>query len=728
MVDTIETSHTEQPNEQPEKVAAKTEPTTEAHLEAGAAGQPSVEIDQGEDPGSMLVTPSKELVPTSPVSATPGPVAVRHAERMAQSGGSDDESGTSGKDPRFFSRREERLKKEAQDAAEPETQTSGSGSGQPPTGEKPTPSEEDGGDDDGKDGLSYEDIQKALEAKMRGHPMPEPHVTFHRPGKNPWEPRQEVTIPLEKGESFKDALAKAPAWARGEEEEPQSEPEGEESTTGTIGSDKTGEVEKVLKGEPKTNEDLKKLLIIEEAPGLIQQTDTDDDSAARLSRLQSTMQQMRDESRSPAPPTGKEVGSPAEKTEGKDVVGMTGSGKTGAVEEALKGEESTAPRFSVFETGKKDERNDLAPKDPNAIFATEPTKPGLTDPDAIKDDKVQTTLARMTEAWEKAYATSEFPDPLATILKSGLQKLYDEATHTPESPLTLDRLRELIGAEVQQAYGNSETAMGIGGILEGRLADGSFMAGYAPEQSVAGIPEAGIISDLITTGPLATGETMYSRAEETTQKLLEVFERSGTPISPIFIPVMRAAALRLQTEAVGPLRRDATFGRLTVLIQQELRGAGFGMETEKALGDAFENGRQKLERAAAKASELNLPDHVDPRIENTFVAKDMGAFTSIKQGPVDAPPAVIARAASNRVEPGILKLPAGYDENSLMQIRGLTSLLGEVTVTAGQAKNLARIGVQLIELDNRGEVQPPLSETERESIAHLLRSVGRRAL
>ncbi|MCS0601113.1 hypothetical protein NX794_07695 [Streptomyces sp. LP11] len=93
-----------------------------------------------------------------------------------------------------------------------------------------------------------------------------------------------------------------------------------------------------------------------------------------------------------------------------------------------------------------------------------------------------------------------------------------------------------------------------------------------------------------------------------------------------------------------------------------------------------------------------------------------------------APPYVIASCALRRVRPDSLTLPDGYDQAVLDQILTTAGAVEQdVRITGRQAAELAEIGAQLLELDDQGEVRPPLGYFEGQSVAHLVRTVAGRA-
>ncbi|HSW66551.1 MAG TPA: hypothetical protein VLI54_05435 [Bacillota bacterium] len=120
-----------------------------------------------------------------------------------------------------------------------------------------------------------------------------------------------------------------------------------------------------------------------------------------------------------------------------------------------------------------------------------------------------------------------------------------------------------------------------------------------------------------------------------------------------------------------------------------------------------------------------LERSIDPAIRRTFVRRD-SAFSSCSAGGfTSCPPYTVASIASRRlVEGAQLEMPEGYNENTLAQVRAITGAVGQnVRVTFRQAAELALIGFQIQDLNERGMVQPPLGPFEAQNIGHLVAQV-----
>lgn len=113
-----------------------------------------------------------------------------------------------------------------------------------------------------------------------------------------------------------------------------------------------------------------------------------------------------------------------------------------------------------------------------------------------------------------------------------------------------------------------------------------------------------------------------------------------------------------------------------------------------------------------------------PEISASFRPDGHGGFISCNDGwPISCPPFVIAVIAGNRVEPGTLELPEGYDADTLEQVKAITGWTGrDVYISARQAGELAQIGRQILSLAE-GAIEPPLGYFERQSVQHLVQEV-----
>jgi hypothetical protein len=112
----------------------------------------------------------------------------------------------------------------------------------------------------------------------------------------------------------------------------------------------------------------------------------------------------------------------------------------------------------------------------------------------------------------------------------------------------------------------------------------------------------------------------------------------------------------------------------------------------------------------------------DPRIAESFRRSGDG-FVSRADPFVSCPPYVIASiAASGRARSGTIILPVGCDLDVLRHIKAITGFRDQdVPVSARQAAELARIGAQILALDDGDKLAPPLRRSEKQSVAHLVR-------
>lgn len=115
-----------------------------------------------------------------------------------------------------------------------------------------------------------------------------------------------------------------------------------------------------------------------------------------------------------------------------------------------------------------------------------------------------------------------------------------------------------------------------------------------------------------------------------------------------------------------------------------------------------------------------MPDTaINPKVTATFRPDGHGGFISRNDGwPISCPPFTIAIIASNRIEPGTLELPGGYDADTLEQIKAITGWTShDVYISARQAGELAQIGRQILGL---AEDRITLGYFERQSVEHLV--------
>ncbi len=119
------------------------------------------------------------------------------------------------------------------------------------------------------------------------------------------------------------------------------------------------------------------------------------------------------------------------------------------------------------------------------------------------------------------------------------------------------------------------------------------------------------------------------------------------------------------------------------------------------------------------------PDSIDPVISNSFrfagskfVSRNPGGFYS-------CPPRVIARIVRDRIVEGAhLELPEGYSIDTFDTIAATTGFVEtDVDISLRQAAELAITAWNLQELNESGQVQPPIDRMEHQHIAHLLASV-----
>ena len=121
---------------------------------------------------------------------------------------------------------------------------------------------------------------------------------------------------------------------------------------------------------------------------------------------------------------------------------------------------------------------------------------------------------------------------------------------------------------------------------------------------------------------------------------------------------------------------------------------------------------------------------IEPDVRKTFRESGIGFVSrSIGRpgGPIAAPPYTIASVARNRIIAGAeFALPAGYNNDTLEYITAATGFYDEdLRVDSRQAEELASIGRQILTLNERGDVQPPLEPLEDQTINYLVGLVDR---
>lgn len=91
----------------------------------------------------------------------------------------------------------------------------------------------------------------------------------------------------------------------------------------------------------------------------------------------------------------------------------------------------------------------------------------------------------------------------------------------------------------------------------------------------------------------------------------------------------------------------------------------------------------------------------DPLIHETFLSRG-GTFVSRCSPWVSCPPTIIARVARDRIAPGDVALPDGWDKSSLDAITAEAGQLGvDVAWSRRQAVELADLGARILDLGRR---------------------------
>jgi len=134
-----------------------------------------------------------------------------------------------------------------------------------------------------------------------------------------------------------------------------------------------------------------------------------------------------------------------------------------------------------------------------------------------------------------------------------------------------------------------------------------------------------------------------------------------------------------------------------------------------------------------------MSEYIDPEVLESFLPAKLqlsqkqtvpGFVSRSAGGFISCPPYVIASVAARRVAPEAqLDLPEGYDQSVLEHIQDTTGFVDvDVAVSSRQAEELSQLGAQILALNQRGEIQPPLSYFEEQSVRHLVNIVGQTAI
>lgn len=117
-----------------------------------------------------------------------------------------------------------------------------------------------------------------------------------------------------------------------------------------------------------------------------------------------------------------------------------------------------------------------------------------------------------------------------------------------------------------------------------------------------------------------------------------------------------------------------------------------------------------------------MANFIDPEIQRSFRPSSVGFVSRSVGGLISCPPYVIASVARRQVVEGAeLTLPEGYDNDTLSGVQDLTGRLEQdVRISSRRADELAQIGRQILILDEQGQIQPPLTAYQKQSIGHLV--------
>lgn len=125
-----------------------------------------------------------------------------------------------------------------------------------------------------------------------------------------------------------------------------------------------------------------------------------------------------------------------------------------------------------------------------------------------------------------------------------------------------------------------------------------------------------------------------------------------------------------------------------------------------------------------------MPEYAPSEVRRSFRPEGHG-FISYSDGLAGAPPSplwTIARIAQHRVVTGVeLDLPhitPGYENQVLQEYEERYGYTGvDVYVSSVRAGQVAEIGRQILTLNEQGSIQPPLQDSEKQTISHLVTTV-----
>lgn len=109
------------------------------------------------------------------------------------------------------------------------------------------------------------------------------------------------------------------------------------------------------------------------------------------------------------------------------------------------------------------------------------------------------------------------------------------------------------------------------------------------------------------------------------------------------------------------------------------------------------------------------------RIAHTFRRAPDSGYIAESSGFIASPPRVIAAIILCYWLMGEVTLPDGWDRNTLHDLMEHTKFTGrQIAVSEEQARALSGIGEQLLQLGSAGDIEPPLTGHQAESIRHLI--------
>lgn len=253
-----------------------------------------------------------------------------------------------------------------------------------------------------------------------------------------------------------------------------------------------------------------------------------------------------------------------------------------------------------------------------------------------------------------------------------------------------------------------------------------------PEANEAPLVSAAIESEMFITGPLGPNETGAARLDTISDRIFDIFVATGVDFEPLLHSPLWYAVDCLYDETDGFIATDAvstpTFVRLSELLDDVLEeGTGYGADNDVIMAYEFQNIKDALNRLRYYPQGVLSTDVKDREVRSTFFRTEDGFIARTGGMFMPSPPNVIATALKDQVLPGVsIDFPDGYSEATLQETIAAYSTLEErsVVMSSLSLEVVAALGRQLWELNTRGDLLPALTDHQKQSIAHFLKTLG----